>query len=342
MCELFGMTCNKTVSVSFTWSGFLSRGRQNPDGWGVAFYPDDKSVCVIKEPSPSIDSPMAQFLKSRDFVKSRIVISHVRRASRGAPAYHNTHPFVRELFGREWVFAHNGTVIDKIPDPRFYEPIGETDSERAFCVMLDELRELGRNASLSERTEVIEKLAIMFSERGTFNFLMSDGEFIYAFWSGYNTLYYLVRAPPHHGRISLLADEDFRIDLSTLKEEDEVATIIATTRLTNENWNNFPCKALMVFKNGIPYLTQNQWLILKYIRSSPHKVSLRNISEYLHVDIKVIAEEILKLKKIGMVKQDSRDQVPADNPAATYYTNPQMRNTIDALLNYIAHSAHSG
>jgi glutamine amidotransferase len=125
MCELFGLTCNKPVGVGFTWRGFLARGFEHKNGWGVAFYPDGFSACVIKEPKPSTDSPMAKFLKSANIVRSRIVISHVRTASRGGVAYYNTHPFVRELFGREWVFAHNGTITGEMPKPRFYEPIGE-------------------------------------------------------------------------------------------------------------------------------------------------------------------------------------------------------------------------
>jgi predicted glutamine amidotransferase len=145
MCELFGLTCNKPVSISFTWRDFMSRGLIHRDGWGVAFYPDGVSVCVIKEPRPSTDSPTAQFLKSSNIIQSRIVISHVRRAGRGVVAYRNTHPFVRELFGREWVFANNGTVLGDIRYPRFYKPVSETDSERAFCLILDELRSLRRS-----------------------------------------------------------------------------------------------------------------------------------------------------------------------------------------------------
>ena len=83
MCELFGLTCNKLVRISFTWRGFMSRGLKHRDGWGVAFYPDSLSACIIKEPRPSINSLMAQFLKSANIIQSKIVISHVRTAIGG-------------------------------------------------------------------------------------------------------------------------------------------------------------------------------------------------------------------------------------------------------------------
>lgn len=334
MCELFGLSCNKPVSVSFSWRGFLARGRLNRDGWGVAFYPDGRSLCLIKEPRPSVDSAMAKFLRSADFVRGKIIVSHVRRASVGEVAYRNTHPFVRELFGREWVFAHNGTLIGDLPSPRFYEPVGETDSERAFCLMLDRLRELGRGASVREKIKCIEGAANELSSYGGLNFLMSDGECLYAFWSGHSSLYYTVRAPPHAADVRLL-DEDFEVNLGLLKAEDEVATIVATRELTSEGWIRPPRRKLMVFKDGLPYLSEGQLAILKYVRSSPHRVSIRDISSGLGMGLEEAVANVLELRRTGMLEQDGRDTVPASHPEATFYTNPSVRSAIDRILNYL-------
>jgi glutamine amidotransferase len=52
----------------------------------------------------------------------------------------NTQPFVRELWGRAHVFAHNGHLGEGIvPDNMRHRfmPIGETDSEAAFCVLME-------------------------------------------------------------------------------------------------------------------------------------------------------------------------------------------------------------
>jgi glutamine amidotransferase len=336
MCELFGMSCNKQVTVSFTWRGFIKRGTIHRDGWGVAFYPDGFSACVIKEPKPSDKSPIAEFLKLANFIKSKIVISHVRFRSRGERAYHNTHPFVRELFGREWVFAHNGTIEGEMPNPRFYEPIGETDSERAFCLILDRLRELGRNASLNEKVRAIEEEARKFSRMSTvFNFLMSDGEHLFAFRSEGGRLSYTIRIPPHNVIIQL-ADEDFEVDLSQIKGADEVATIIATEEITRgEYWVELPPSKLMIFKDGLPYLSKEQWNILKYVRQSPHRISIREISKGVGIDINEAIEGVAYLREIGMLVQDSRDVVPPKHPDATFYTNPNIRRIIDSILDWL-------
>ena len=39
-----------------------------------------------------------------------MAVAHVRKATVGAPGLQNTHPFKRVLWGRDWVFAHNGTL----------------------------------------------------------------------------------------------------------------------------------------------------------------------------------------------------------------------------------------
>jgi len=47
---------------------------------------------------------------------------------------------VRELWGRYWVFAHNGDLKDYAPRLHGnFRPVGDADSERAFCWLMQEL-----------------------------------------------------------------------------------------------------------------------------------------------------------------------------------------------------------
>ncbi|MEM2570066.1 MAG: class II glutamine amidotransferase, partial [Candidatus Bathyarchaeia archaeon] len=62
-----------------------------------------------------------------------------------------------------------------------------------------------------------------------------------------------------------------------------MATIIATGALTSEAWIRFPERKLMVFRDGLPYLSREQLTVLKYVRSSPHRVSIRSISDGLGI-----------------------------------------------------------
>jgi len=194
---------------------------------------------LVKEPRPASNSPIAKLLLSG--VKGCIVVSHVRLASHGEPSYVNTHPFIRRLYGCEWVFAHNSDVSGIMGDSEFmleyYFPIGDTNSDYAFCYIMDNLRRLGTGiGDIGRVSRVIWGLADKIGDYGKFNFLLSNGDYLFAYMNVSGTLYYLLRHPPHRGYVRLL-DEDFEVRLEEIKKPNELAAIIATKPLTNEKWN---------------------------------------------------------------------------------------------------------
>jgi len=349
MCELFGLSANRDVSISFTWRGFLKRGRLNYHGWGVAWYLD-KYVGLVKEPKPAHKSPIARLLVNG--VEGHIVISHVRFASQGGPSYVNTHPFVRKLHDYEWVFAHNGDVSGIINKPGFklkcYFPVGETDSEYAFCYIMDNLRKLGDDVeSIIRVSRIIWNLANKIGSYGKFNFLLSNSDYLFAYMNRPNTLHYLLRHPSHKGRVKLI-DEDFEVKLEEIKEPNELAALIATKPLTNEDWKPFELNTLYVFHKGdvIMKVNANGELehmlseieadVLRYVRTSPHSVKLKDISKELKLNIDEVYRVIEKLIAKGFLRQHSRDLVPPNHPEARFYTEPNKREIIDTLI--VSHS----
>jgi predicted glutamine amidotransferase len=154
MCELMGMSFAKPIVAHVTIQAFSMRSVENADGWGLAWYPD-KSLAMIKQPMRwSIEH--TQFLEHYPGLLSSIYVSHVRhKTTGGSPTHSETHPFSRELNGREYCFAHNGTLggdFWKKPLGRF-RPIGSTDSEFLFCLLLDELERFGRLAREAEEAK---------------------------------------------------------------------------------------------------------------------------------------------------------------------------------------------
>ncbi len=70
-------------------------------------------------------------------IRSGHIVAHIRKATVGGVALANTHPFQRELWGRWWVFAHNGTLKDSAPRLHgAFRPVGQTDSDAAFCRLM--------------------------------------------------------------------------------------------------------------------------------------------------------------------------------------------------------------
>lgn len=245
------MNCNTPTDICFSFTGFQVRGGltdQHRDGWGIAFF--EGSGCrVFIDPSPSCESPIAELVRKYP-IRSMNVIAHIRKATQGAVCLENTHPFMRELWGRYWIFAHNGNLKDFAPAlDGAYAPVGQTDSERAFCFMLQALRARFARAEPGREDlfDALSSLAGEIAAHGEFNFLLSNGECLFAHCS--TKLAYVVRQAPFS--VAHLTDHDMSVDFSELTTPDDRVAIIATTPLTdNEVWTPVAPGSLLMFSDG--------------------------------------------------------------------------------------------
>jgi glutamine amidotransferase len=152
---------------------------------GVALY-NERDVRIYREPEPAGDSAWLSFIK-RQRLPGRLMLSHLRHATQGAVSFVNTQPFARELGGHMHVFAHNGR-FDGI-ETGFasewgrFQPIGNTDSEVAFCILLERLSVLWRGGvtpPLVHRLAIVSRFAAQMRELGPANFLYADGDVLFA------------------------------------------------------------------------------------------------------------------------------------------------------------------
>lgn len=251
MCELLGMSANTPTDIVFSVTGLIERGgRTGPhrDGWGIAFY-EGKGCRLFRDPSPGADSQVAEFVKGYP-IKSKIVISHVRRANRGKVTLENTHPFVRELWGRMWCFAHNGQLKGiKQRGLKFYQPVGTTDSEHAFCWLLDRIREqFPQPPSKQALNGYMTELGWELDALGVANFLLSDSRSLYAHCS--TRMCWITRRAPFGG--AQLIDAEVAIDFAKETTANDIVTVVATQPLTdNEEWQKMESGELRVFERGL-------------------------------------------------------------------------------------------
>jgi glutamine amidotransferase len=183
------------------------------------------------------------------------VIAHIRKATVGQVMLENTHPFVREMWGRYWTFAHNGTLKDYAPAhdaaAARFRPVGGTDSETAFCDILETLwRRFPDGApSAAAMYAAVEDAARRIAAHGDFNFLLSDGETLFARCA--TRLSYIVRRAPFTK--AHLTDEDYTVDFGLVTTPNDRVAVIATTPLTdNEAWTPIAPGALLMFRDGEP------------------------------------------------------------------------------------------
>lgn len=251
MCELLGMSANVPTDICFSFTGLIQRGgRTGPhkDGWGITFY-EGKGCRTFRDPNPGYNSPIARLVQEYP-IKSCAVVSHIRQANRGAVALENTHPFTRELWGKNWTFAHNGQLkgYRSLKNPSFI-PIGETDSEYAFCWLLEQLKQRypRRPSNWPAVFRFIASCAGQVRKKGVFNMLLSDGDYVMAYCS--TRLHWLTRRAPF-GKATLL-DEDVEIDFQRETTPNDVVTVIATQPLTgNEQWQKIEPGEFALFHLG--------------------------------------------------------------------------------------------
>ena len=258
MCRLFGLVADKEVDVEFSFleasRSFKELGSENPDGWGIGYYKKDNPK-IFKEPISTEKS--LKFDNIIKKIRSRYLISHVRKSSGTEIKYVNTHPFGY----RNWIFAHNGTIdiknhIKEQLLPKYTKFIeGETDSEIFFFLIIQ---------SVEQNKDIIEgiKEAIGFikDNKGdnttSLNFLLTNGEKMYTLRMAFKreedySLYYLNRDPKNFNELNY-ASEETKLLIYSKSLAGEKAIIICSEQLTSdEEWIPISNRSLVVVNNDV-------------------------------------------------------------------------------------------
>jgi glutamine amidotransferase len=101
--------------------------------------------------------------------------------------------------------------------------------------------------SVEELTHTLAELAPRIAKHGTFNFLLSNGQ---ALWAHASTkLHYVLRQYPFSE--VQLKDEDVSVDLSVLNgPQDRLAIVVTEPLTTNEDWVAMQPGELRAFCDG--------------------------------------------------------------------------------------------
>jgi predicted glutamine amidotransferase len=245
------MNCNVPTDICFSFEGFQMRGGltdHHRDGWGIAFF-EGRGCRTFLDAKATIESPVAELVR-RYPIHSTNVIAHIRKATQGRVAPENCHPFQRELWNRYWVFAHNGNLENYVPPAsRCFRPVGDTDSERAFCHILDALlRAYPETPPTAEQIHaLLRRITPEIARHGVFNYLLSNGDCLFAHCSTH--LHFITRKAPFG--CAHLVDQDLTVDFAALTTPNDIVTVIATLPLTdNEAWTRMGAGQLVLFRDG--------------------------------------------------------------------------------------------
>jgi glutamine amidotransferase len=259
------MSSDLPAGVDFCLGEFARHGGltgPHKDGWGIANYAADGAVRLYKEAEPASGSEWVEFIETHR-MRSTIVLSHIRRATQGIRSLKNTQPFRRELGGSCHVFAHNGDLPEIHDNPAFplgfHRPLGETDSEHAFCSLLGRLENLWLASpdppGLPERIAAVAGFAGSLARLGMANFIYSDGDAVFAHG---NRRRENVAAPPRPPGLHLLhrpaGDTPSGFSVGGLQISSGIGrremVLVASVPLTGEDWRPLAEGELVVMQAG--------------------------------------------------------------------------------------------
>lgn len=265
MCELLALSTSQPGQLTFSLHTLASHGGEAGsarDGWGVAFY-QGEDVALFREPRAAGDSALVRYLETEG-PSTNLAISHIRHATRGSIQLSNTQPFVRELGGHSHVFAHNGDLPGIEANAALamgpYLPVGQTDSERAFCALLTRMQVLWANVkqdgapSLQDRMALLAAFAADLRALGPANFLYADGDALFAHSDRRMQRGRPRPEPPglwtlqrHCAPADPPLDERAGVSVAP---EARVAVFIASVPLTGEAWRPMAEGELVAVRNG--------------------------------------------------------------------------------------------
>jgi len=219
----------------------LVYAKVNADGYGYGWYDTNNLPTNYRSTMPIWSDPNLEGLGRG--LESDLWLAYIRSATQGSSVNHsNTQPF----YDNELLFMHNGyienfsthihhEISDYLSNATRTGIQGNTDSEYIFAL----LREiLNNNEDISIEDACAQMLELLSGWIGDttalLNFIISDGDFIYAIKHGFNhdspSLYYT-------------ADDDFFPD----------AQLIASERLTRGKlWQPVPEHHILILSSDEP------------------------------------------------------------------------------------------
>ena len=217
-------------------------------------------VRIFREAAPAAHSPWVECLQNHP-LRSTTVLAHIRHATRGAIELANTQPFARELAGRMLVFAHNGnlTGIENLPGQAGrFQPIGDTDSELAFCRLLQRYATCLASSGVmtaSEELRIFASFAAEMRQLGPANIILAKNGTILVH-ADRRTQRPGVIAPPGLWLLErqCAMDEDTELSAAGVELGHDAAlavTLLASVPLTSEPWRPLPQGTVLALADGV-------------------------------------------------------------------------------------------
>lgn len=258
MTQLIALSfdCETAPSIRLKAINAVGQSLDSTYGWGFAWYPSaEQAAMVIKDPRAVSENALSSVLSKWDRFSSTSFVAHLRGAAKRR-SQKDTHPFCRPWGGRDWLFTHNGDLKHRfrealpLPPNPVFEPLGNTDSEYAFCWLLEQVRSVGARRIRDVESGLFHSWLRQINGQGTANLLIADGLDMVAYSDafGYRPLWWARRTPPDS--TIRFENEEVAMRLGSKIGESRTVVVISTSPLSESGWSLIGDGALLRISRG--------------------------------------------------------------------------------------------
>jgi len=274
------------------------------DGWGISQYSDSAQGVSIKRGAERAynDTDYDNFVNDINSMSTNIVMAHIRYCSSGCCCHgcetiDDPHPFYRVKNQKTWTFIHNGEVSmermyvllgnylnenpltgSNIPECDPTDPDLVIDSELYFLYLLKNIEE--KDWDIKKGISRAITILRATGELGILNFILSDGETIWAYRNG--------------------------IELSYVYDEDNGYSAVASQppSVIHDDWIEMNDNQLVILKkDGPPVLTENSMRYVSQIFTNNQNQPVQNIIinygyEVEFIQIDTISNDMIVLEAL--------------------------------------------
>ncbi len=225
-------------------------------GWGLGWYPGGRqSAMVAKDPAARGKQVLADAFADWSSFRSSVFFCKVLGAGQNY-THTEAQPFSRSFAGRDWLFMHNGDLdkqeLDKLhgKSRRLLEPLGQTDSELAFCHLLARIREGDARKLADVAPQALLSWFQSLDALGSADMCLSDGLTLIAFHGSQSPkrLYYSrIQPPDNQGPQQSGA---VQVSLSDPRDTYRTAFMVSTAEFSTGSWQPMQPGQMIVVRRG--------------------------------------------------------------------------------------------
>ncbi|MBA4502057.1 class II glutamine amidotransferase [Marinobacterium marinum] len=251
MCALWAISSAEAVQLPALVMPPVPPDGEKSAGWGVAWY-EQGDVHRVRE-AVSSGSTLRPLWLSDERCCARLFVGHLHQAG-NEETLRNTQPFQRESGGVVHLFAHSGQLSRFIHNPKrfpvgHFRPLGETDSERAFCVLMARLAALWQDGRPDPdvRLAIVADFAARLRSLGPATFLYSDGELLFAHSDVRRQADQVVSEGLYQWQVNLGREADQGAPVGSL---EGAMTMLTSAPADCLSWQPLPEGEVMMFRDG--------------------------------------------------------------------------------------------